>query len=96
MTDASCTAPKRRLRVLSQWLSASALYKFQESLADNPELIPLGFNNIFTLSTWADDHIAWMQRKYVLEQDMFLIGHHSPLKRWLAMEFCQRLGREME
>lgn len=37
-----------------------------------------------------------MQRKELLAQDMFLLGVHGPLRRWLAFVFCEKMGREME
>ena len=34
--------------------------------------------------------------KITLNQDMFLIGTHSPLRRWLAFRFCGVTNRECE
>ena len=37
-----------------------------------------------------------MRRKDMLSQDMYLLGVHGPMRRWLALVFCQKLGRELE
>jgi hypothetical protein len=62
----------------------------------NPELIPFGFGASLLAGRWAHDHIQWMRQKDALEQDMFLLGMHGPLRRWLALLFCETSGREME
>lgn len=47
-------------------------------------------------SEWAYEHLRWMIQKDSLGQDIFLLGSHSPLRRWLAFRFCEVLGRECE
>ena len=37
-----------------------------------------------------------MVQKDALDQDMFLVGSHSPLRRWLAFRFCEVTNRECE
>jgi len=37
-----------------------------------------------------------MRQKDRLGQDIFLVGMHGPLRRWLALVFCEIAGREME
>lgn len=41
-------------------------------------------------------HLRWMLQKDSLKQDMFLLGPPGPLKRWLALLYCQLVGREVE
>ena len=41
-------------------------------------------------------HLRWMRRKDMLAQDIYLLGVHGPMRRWLALVFCHKLGREME
>ena len=62
----------------------------------NPELIPFGFQDSLLSGRWAYDHIRWMRQKDRLGQDIFLVGMHGPLRRWLALVFCEKAGREME
>ena len=63
-----------------------------------PELVPSGYGNVCVLlrTKWAYDHIKWMVQKDRLNQDMFLIGSHSPMRRWLAFRFCEVAERECE
>jgi hypothetical protein len=37
-----------------------------------------------------------MVQKDALGQDIYLLGVHSPLRRWLAFRFCEVTGREVE
>ena len=62
----------------------------------NPELIPFGFQDALLSGQWAYEHIRWMRQKDRLGQDIFLVGMHGPLRRWLALLFCEKAGREME
>eukprot|EP01047_Picozoa_sp_COSAG01_P017993 COSAG01_NODE_965_length_12401_cov_3.496098_6_plen_327_part_00 len=62
----------------------------------NPELVPFGFHGSLLQGAWARDHVRWMQQKDRLGQDIFLVGMHGPLRRWLAFVFCEKAGREME
>eukprot|EP01043_Picozoa_sp_COSAG02_P007426 COSAG02_NODE_221_length_28385_cov_5.795164_7_plen_1631_part_00 len=61
-----------------------------------PEIIPFGFEGELLRSRWARNHIRWMRRKDMLGQDMYLLGVHGPMRRWLALVFCHRMSREME
>ena len=63
-----------------------------------PELVPGGYENDCSLlkMPWAYDHIRWMVQKDALNQDIFLIGSHSPMRRWLAFRFCELTNRECE
>lgn len=63
-----------------------------------PELVPTGYEKRCGLlhSEWAYEHLRWMIQKDSLGQDIFLLGSHSPLRRWLAFRFCEVLGRECE
>eukprot|EP00760_Papus_ankaliazontas_P017911 PhM_4_TR17397/c0_g1_i1/m.85845 len=40
--------------------------------------------------------LRWMMQKDLLDQDMFLLGHPGPLRRWLALMFCEITQREVE
>jgi hypothetical protein len=84
------------LEILRNWLVVASASGDAPQHTKSPELIPFGFDNVLTNSQWAEEHIAWIQRKDQLQQDVYLIGKHGPLKRWLALNFCRRLGREME
>ena len=63
-----------------------------------PELVPSGYEHEFSLlkTSWAYSHIKWMVQKDALNQDMFLIGSHSPMRRWLALRFCEVTNRKCE
>jgi hypothetical protein len=62
-----------------------------------PDLIP-SLDESFPLlqSRWAYDIVQWMIQKDSLQQDMFLIGSHSPLRRHLALRFCEVTKKEVE
>ena len=67
----------------------------------HPELIPFKIPSIKgTICTIENQeiikHLRWMLQKDNLRQDMFLIGPPGPLKRWLALLYCQLVGREVE
>ena len=66
------------------------------SKLENPELVPFGFGDELLESKWAAEHIEWMKQKDSLGQDLYLIGTHGPIRRWLAMKFCEEAGREVE
>ena len=61
-----------------------------------PELVPFGFDGELLLAGWATDILSWMEQKDQLGQDMFIIGNHGPLRRWIALAYCARMGHEME
>lgn len=60
-----------------------------------PELVPFGFDNPLLSTGWAESHVQWMVQKDELQQDMYLLGVHSPLRRWLVFRFCEVAGREV-
>lgn len=41
-------------------------------------------------------HIKWMMKKLSLRQDMYLLGPPGPIRRWLALKFCELTQREIE
>eukprot|EP01062_Namystynia_karyoxenos_P006370 TRINITY_DN1222_c0_g1_i1.p1 TRINITY_DN1222_c0_g1~~TRINITY_DN1222_c0_g1_i1.p1 ORF type:complete len:1879 (+),score=516.05 TRINITY_DN1222_c0_g1_i1:79-5637(+) len=45
---------------------------------------------------WAHAHLRWMTRKDALGQDVFLVGPTGPMRRWLALRWCEAQGREFE
>lgn len=42
------------------------------------------------------EHLRWMHQKYQLGQDLCLIGAFGPVRRWLAMRFCEMHQLEFE
>ena len=66
------------------------------ALPGRPELVPFGFEGELLRSRWARNHLQWMRRKDMLDQDIYLLGSHGPLRRWLALVFCHRMAREVE
>ena len=58
--------------------------------------VTIGFQDSLLSGRWAYEHIRWMRQKDRLGQDIFLVGMHGPLRRWLALVFCEKAGREME
>tara|TARA_B100000795_G_C22634348_1_gene373885 strand:+ start:141 stop:794 length:654 start_codon:yes stop_codon:yes gene_type:complete len=63
--------------------------------SQHPELIPLVENALLD-TKWAQSHLRWMAQKDALNQDMFLIGAHSPIRRQLAFRYCEITQRECE
>jgi len=45
---------------------------------------------------WALSHLRWMAQKDNLGQDILLVGPPGPLRRRLAMAYCELAGREYE
>lgn len=41
-------------------------------------------------------HLRWLAQKDLLGQDSFLLGPPSPMRRWLALAYCELSGREVE
>ncbi len=82
-------APASKLEV-KHWPAAT------QEPALNPELIPFGFQDNLLSGRWAYEHIRWMRQKDRLGQDMFLVGMHGPMRRWLALVYCARANREVE
>ena len=82
-------AQQRRVRQIAASLTAST-----KADSKSPELIPIQYEQRCRLleSEWAAEHLRWMIQKDALGQDMFLLGPHSPLRRWLAYRFCEIAG----
>lgn len=40
--------------------------------------------------------LRWMAQKDDLGQDMILLGGYGPLRRWIAMRYCELRGREVQ
>jgi hypothetical protein len=74
----------------STWLTLKGCASVQDG--QNPELIPFGYESALLRSRWARAHLQWMQRKDLLNQDIFLLGVHGPLRRWLAFVFCEKVS----
>ena len=103
VTDA-LAAPVKRVRGLvghtsgvraSQCSEISTWSATEDDLA-HPELIPFGFDSALMRTRWAFGHVKWMVQKDALKQDMYLLGVHSPLRRWLIFRFCEMTEREVE
>ena len=80
----------------SKWVDIGGV-KVNRNTVVNPEQIPF---NIAMKGTVCDfdcpeilKHLRWMMQKELLKQDMFLIGHPGPYRRWLAFLFCELIGR---
>jgi MoxR-like ATPase len=77
--------------------SSAASASFSGGGAGSPELIPKGFDEDRLLaSAWAEEALEWMAQKDALGQDLFLLGSHGPMRRWLALVYCARANREVE
>ncbi|XP_011270078.1 hypothetical protein CAOG_08496 [Capsaspora owczarzaki ATCC 30864] len=63
-----------------------------------PEFVPLHYiqERVRLTSPTMADHLRWMMQKDLLGQDMFLIGPPGPLRRNLAMVYCELTRREVE
>eukprot|EP00124_Ichthyophonus_hoferi_P000794 Ihof_evm21s32 gene=Ihof_evmTU21s32 len=68
------------------------------SYPTNPSLVPSGYikkdqssytPGSITLCQEVLGHLRWMVQKDTLGQDMFLIGPPGPMKRHIAMAFCE-------
>lgn len=59
------------------------------------QLVP-SVNDPLLETEWARGHLTWMAKKDELNQDMFLLGSHGPLRRHLAFKFCELSHRECE
>jgi von Willebrand factor A domain-containing protein 8 len=65
--------------------------------SNNIELVPFGFESgLFSSTREGKQHVRWLMQKYVLGQDVMLLGPGGPLRRWLALHFCATTGREVE
>jgi hypothetical protein len=73
----------------------------ERSKPSHPEFVPFNITpHIATVCSIENQdmvkHLRWMLQKDILKQDMFLLGPPGPLKRWLALLYCQLVGREVE
>lgn len=64
----------------------------------SPCFVPSGYLAALQKSGQLDlsAHMRWMMQKDALGQDMFLVGAPGPLRRRLALSFCELSGREVE
>ena len=71
---------------------------FQIFETRSPHLVPSGYIKDLNKSGILDlsSHIRWLMQKAALRQDMFLMGAPGPLRRRLALAFCELSGREVE
>jgi hypothetical protein len=61
-----------------------------------PELVPRGYHDPSVLSQETLGHLRWILQKDNLSQDVFLVGPPGPLRRWLALQYCELTQRETE
>ncbi len=59
------------------------------------ENVPKNYLQYFTSQT-SLTHLQWMMQKEDLKQDIFLIGAPGPLRRRLALAFCELARKEVE
>ena len=72
---------------------------FQNKTTPRPDLVPNGI-----VRRWGDDinstevvsHLRWIAQKYLMNQDAFLLGPPSPLRRRLVLTFAELLNKEVE
>ena len=95
--DPPAAAARRRLRAHARRLLVASATAGAGGTAPPlfPELVPRGRGPLLD-SAWARAHLAWMEKKDRLGQDMFLLGTHSPMRRHLAFKFCELHDRECE
>lgn len=65
----------------------------------DPRLVPQGFLPGGGQGAIPEDirrDLRWLAQKDLLGQDVFLLGPPSPLRRWLALAYCELSGREVE
>ena len=62
-----------------------------------PQLIPDKISNdLLQSSNHINGHLKWIATKYILKQDIFLIGSAGSLRRKLIYLFCKLIGAEVE
>ena len=93
MSDPTAAAAAHAVRRITQHLNR--VTTSSSSQRNRPELIPLVENGLLD-SQWAQGHLRWMAQKDALDQDMFLLGAHSPIRRQLAFRYCEITQRECE
>ena len=59
-------------------------------------LVPVGFSEAQFSTSEALHHLRWLIQKYLLKQDVYLIGPPGPFRRRLAFYFCEIAEREVE
>lgn len=87
------TAPGAMLRLhrLTQHMCSSA-----EECIELPGSNDRDVSALLRSSPRVAGHLRWLKQKISLGQDMFLVGEAGPLRRWLALYFCESLGRDVE
>lgn len=55
----------------------------------HPELVPVGYLEATASSQFALQHLRWLMQKGLLRQDMFLLGPPGPLRRRIALSYCE-------
>ncbi|XP_077987566.1 von Willebrand factor A domain-containing protein 8-like [Glandiceps talaboti] len=63
--------------------------------AKNPELVPVKHMSDNPPQA-VMKHLRWIMQKDLLGQDVFLIGPPGPLRRAIAMQYCELTNREVE
>lgn len=64
---------------------------------NNPEKIPdRNSFDLFVDDKVSESHFDWLCKKLALGQNVCLLGQPGPLRRWLVLELCHHLGREVE
>ena len=63
---------------------------------ERPELVPANFGLLNGEAAETARHLRWIMQKDLNKQDVFLIGPPGPLKRRLAMLYCELRQREVE
>lgn len=92
--------PARNIKVRFSDEAANLLdtNSFQIHQPRDPSLVPRKYIVALQNSGLLEltGHIRWMMQKDALGQDIFLIGAPGPLRRRLALSFCELAGREAE
>ena len=96
-SEESQPSASRRLDVFTRTLTSDTCVGLrQESCKEHHPLNLSEEAEALLDNEWADEILLWMAEKDQLNQDMFLLGTHSPVKRWLALLFCKRMQRSYE
>ena len=61
----------------------------------HPELVPER-PGLLPATPWVLSHVEWLMRKHLLGQDSFLLGPPGPLRRRIALLFCNLAHLEAE
>lgn len=84
--------PIRLLKYLR--LSNAELIKI--NALSKAELVPRKYVDTIPKDRNIQAHIQWLVQKFILGQDMYLVGSPGPLRRRLALACCEMLNREVE